>query len=159
MKKTSLQNGGSGCTFKYDKHKGGCINQTFARRQKQNKHHRNNAGIQSTQLIAELLDESVQILYQGIHMNHGEKKELGNTKFFLTCNKCVWSVKVHLSCWGEKSQTPPSLNSCWDLNLLRTDLHIWLHFWKIILFIYSGRGITHFGFHLTPNFHLKVVLL
>lgn len=74
MKKMSLQNGGSGCTFKYDKHKGGCINQTFSWRQKQNKHHGNKAGIQSTWLIAGMLDESVQILYQGIPMNQEKKK-------------------------------------------------------------------------------------
>lgn len=69
MMKTSLQNGESGYTFKYDKQKGGCNNQTFSWRQKQNKHQGNEAGIQSTQLIEVMLDESVQILYQGIHMN------------------------------------------------------------------------------------------
>lgn len=73
MMKMSLQNGESGCTFKYDKHKGGCINQTFSWRQKQNKHQGNEAGIQSTQLIAMMPDESVQTLYQGIHMNQEKK--------------------------------------------------------------------------------------
>lgn len=73
MKKMSLQNRESGCTFKYDKHKGGCINQTFSWRQKQNKHQGNKAGTQSTQLIAGMLDESVQILYLGIHMNQEKK--------------------------------------------------------------------------------------
>lgn len=50
MKKMSLQNRKSGCTLQYDKHKGGCINQTFSWRQKQNKHQGNKAGIQSTQM-------------------------------------------------------------------------------------------------------------
>lgn len=48
--------------------KGGCINQTFSWRQKQNKH-----PTQHTQLTVAMLGESDQILYRDIHMNQENK--------------------------------------------------------------------------------------